>query len=184
MVLGSLTALGPLTVDLCLPTLPEVRADLYVSQAVIQLTLTAFVIGIALGQLVIGPLSDTPGRRRPLLTGLSVYVVASALCALAQDPAVLIGMRLVHGLAGAADIVVARADRRARRSAVDHGRALLHRLSGRHDPAHHHGPVPATRAARGGQCLRASGHHQFLMGALAPALAGLGGQSTALPMAM
>ncbi|MBK3625424.1 MFS transporter [Streptomyces sp. MBT49] len=100
MVLGSLTALGPLTLDLCLPTLPEVRADLYVSQAVIQLTLTAFVIGIALGQLVIGPLSDTLGRRRPLLTGLSVYVVASALCALAQDPAVLIGMRMVHGLAG------------------------------------------------------------------------------------
>ncbi|MER5582359.1 MFS transporter [Streptomyces asoensis] len=91
LVLGSLTALGPLTVDLYLPALPEVRADLYVSPAVTQLTLTAFMIGIALGQLVIGPLSDALGRRRPLLTGLSVYGVASALCALAQDPAVLTG---------------------------------------------------------------------------------------------
>lgn len=109
LVLGSLTALGPLTIDLYLPALPQVSADLRVSQAVTQLTLTAFMIGIALGQLVIGPLSDTLGRRRPLLTGLSVYVLAGALCALAPDPAVLIGMRLVQGLAGAAGIVIARA---------------------------------------------------------------------------
>lgn len=67
------------------------------------------MVGIALGQLVVGPLSDTLGRRRPLLTGLSVYVVAGALCALAPDPGVLIGMRLVQGLAGAAGIVIARA---------------------------------------------------------------------------
>ncbi|MER6496585.1 MULTISPECIES: multidrug effflux MFS transporter [Streptomyces] len=109
LVLGSLTALGPLTIDLYLPALPRVSADLHVSQAVTQLTLTAFMAGIALGQLVIGPLSDTLGRRRPLLTGLSVYVVAGALCALAPDPEVLIGMRLVQGLAGAAGIVIARA---------------------------------------------------------------------------
>ncbi|MDX3113350.1 multidrug effflux MFS transporter [Streptomyces scabiei] len=109
LVLGSLTALGPLTIDLYLPALPRVSADLHVSQAVTQLTLTAFMVGIALGQLVIGPLSDALGRRGPLLTGLSVYVVAGALCALAPDPAVLIGMRLVQGLAGAAGIVIARA---------------------------------------------------------------------------
>lgn len=109
VILGSLTALGPLTIDLYLPSLPQVSTDLHVSQAVTQLTLTAFMIGIALGQLAIGPLSDTLGRRRPLLTGLSVYVVAGALCALAPDPAVLIGMRLVQGLAGAAGIVIARA---------------------------------------------------------------------------
>ncbi|GGV57552.1 multidrug effflux MFS transporter [Streptomyces massasporeus] len=109
LVLGSLTALGPLTIDLYLPALPQVSADLHVSQTVTQLTLTAFMIGIAVGQLVLGPLSDTLGRRRPLLTGLTVYVVASAVCALAPDPAVLIGMRLVQGLAGAAGIVIARA---------------------------------------------------------------------------
>ncbi|WTP63171.1 MFS transporter [Streptomyces phaeochromogenes] len=109
LVLGSLTALGPLTIDLYLPALPEVSGDLHVSQAVTQLTLTAFMTGIALGQLVIGPLSDTLGRRRPLLTGLTVYVAASLLCTVAPNPTVLIGMRLVQGLAGAAGIVIARA---------------------------------------------------------------------------
>ncbi|WP_415923762.1 multidrug effflux MFS transporter [Streptomyces scabiei] len=109
LILGSLTALGPLTIDLYLPALPQVSVDLQISQAVTQLTLTAFMIGIALGQLVIGPLSDTLGRRRPLLIGLSMYVVAGALCALAPNATVLIGMRLVQGLAGAAGIVIARA---------------------------------------------------------------------------
>ncbi|MFG2810005.1 MFS transporter [Streptomyces sp. DT199] len=90
LVLGSLTALGPLTIDLYLPALPQVSADLHISQTVTQLALTAFMIGIAVGQLVLGPLSDTLGRRRPLLTGLTVYVAASAVCALAPDPAVLI----------------------------------------------------------------------------------------------
>ncbi|WNM32574.1 multidrug effflux MFS transporter [Streptomyces sp. Li-HN-5-11] len=109
LILGSLTALGPLTIDLYLPALPQVSADLHASQTVTQLTLTAFMIGTAIGQLVIGPLSDTLGRRRPLLTGLTVYIAAGAVCALAPDPAVLIGMRLVQGLAGAAGIVIARA---------------------------------------------------------------------------
>ncbi|KFG08696.1 multidrug effflux MFS transporter [Streptomyces scabiei] len=109
LILGSLTALGPLTIDLYLPALPQVSGDLHVSAAVTQLTLTTFMIGIALGQLVIGPLSDTLGRRRPLLIGLSAYVVAGALCALAPTATVLIGMRLVQGLAGAAGIVIARA---------------------------------------------------------------------------
>ncbi|WP_086754932.1 multidrug effflux MFS transporter, partial [Streptomyces griseiscabiei] len=107
--LGLLTALGPLTVDLYLPALPQVGADLGASRAVTQLTLTAFMLGIALGQLVVGPLSDTLGRRRPLLTGLTVYVAASAACALAPDAGVLVGLRLVQGLAGAAGIVIARA---------------------------------------------------------------------------
>ncbi|MEX3105951.1 MULTISPECIES: multidrug effflux MFS transporter [unclassified Streptomyces] len=109
LILGCLTALGPLTIDLYLPSLPQVSTDLHASQSVTQLTLTAFMIGIALGQLIIGPLSDTLGRRRPLLIGLSVYVAAGALCALAPDPTMLIGMRLLQGLAGAAGIVIARA---------------------------------------------------------------------------
>ncbi|MEH0425445.1 multidrug effflux MFS transporter [Streptomyces stelliscabiei] len=109
LVLGSLTALGPLTVDLYLPALPQVGDDLHISQAVTQLTLTAFMIGIGVGQLVIGPLSDALGRRRPLLAGATVYVAASAVCALAPSPGVLISMRLVQGLAGAAGIVIARA---------------------------------------------------------------------------
>ncbi|MDX3799172.1 multidrug effflux MFS transporter [Streptomyces sp. AK04-3B] len=109
LILGSLTALGPLTIDLYLPALPQVSGDLHVSQTVTQLTLTAFMIGIAVGQLVIGPLSDTLGRRRPLLTGLAVYVTAGALCALAPNAGMLVALRLVQGLAGAAGIVVARA---------------------------------------------------------------------------
>ncbi|GLP70255.1 Bcr/CflA family drug resistance efflux transporter [Streptomyces sp. TUS-ST3] len=109
MILGSLTALGPFTVDLYLPGLPQVSTDLHVPQTVTQLTLTAFMLGTALGQLVIGPLSDSFGRRRPLLIGLTVYVGSSAVCALAPNPAVLISMRLVQGLAGAAGIVIARA---------------------------------------------------------------------------
>ncbi|MEI5519750.1 multidrug effflux MFS transporter [Streptomyces brasiliscabiei] len=109
LILGSLTALGPLTIDLYLPALPQVSGDLHVSQAVTQLTLTAFMIGTAVGQLVIGPLSDTLGRRRPLLAGLTVYVAAGAVCALAPGPVTLITMRLIQGLAGAAGIVIARA---------------------------------------------------------------------------
>ncbi|MER6564207.1 multidrug effflux MFS transporter, partial [Streptomyces sp. NPDC001027] len=109
LVLGSLTALGPLTIDLYLPALPQVSGDLHISQGVTQLTLTAFMTGTAVGQLVIGPLSDTLGRRRPLLTGLAVYVAAGVLCALAPNSCVLVAMRLVQGLAGAAGIVIARA---------------------------------------------------------------------------
>lgn len=74
-----------------------------------QLTLTACLAGMALGQLVVGPMSDRWGRRRPLLTGLAVYVVATALCALAPSIGFLVAFRLAQGLAGAAAIVIARA---------------------------------------------------------------------------
>ena len=74
-----------------------------------QLTLTACLAGMALGQLVVGPLSDRWGRRRPLLVGMVVYVLATAVCAFAPTAPLLIGFRLVQGLAGAAGIVIARA---------------------------------------------------------------------------
>ncbi|MFF4031316.1 multidrug effflux MFS transporter [Streptomyces sviceus] len=109
LVLGSPTALGPLTIDLCLPALPQISADLHISQAVTRLTLTAFMLGIALGQLIIGPVSDTLGRRRPVLHGLTVYEAAGAVCSFAPDAQVLIGIRLIQGLAGATGIVIARA---------------------------------------------------------------------------
>ncbi|MFF8829206.1 multidrug effflux MFS transporter [Streptomyces sp. NPDC015131] len=109
LVLGGLTALPPLSMDMYLPALPEVTQALGAPAATIQLTLTACLAGMALGQLVVGPMSDKWGRRRPLLIGMLVYVAATAVCALAPDPALLIAFRLLQGLAGAAGIVIARA---------------------------------------------------------------------------
>ncbi|CUW28117.1 MULTISPECIES: multidrug effflux MFS transporter [Streptomyces] len=108
-VLGGLTATPPLAMDMYLPSLPEVTRSLHASAAAVQLTLTACLLGMALGQLVVGPMSDRWGRRRPLLTGLAVYLVATALCAVAPNVETLVAFRLVQGLAGAAGIVIARA---------------------------------------------------------------------------
>jgi DHA1 family bicyclomycin/chloramphenicol resistance-like MFS transporter len=109
LLLGGLTAFGPLSIDMYLPALPAIGKDLAASESVIQLTLTACLIGLALGQVVAGPLSDTLGRRRPLLVGVAGYVIASLLCALAPSAGILVALRLVQGLAGAAGIVIARA---------------------------------------------------------------------------
>ncbi|MEU0158930.1 multidrug effflux MFS transporter [Streptomyces sp. NPDC006261] len=109
MVLGGLTALPPLSMDMYLPALPAVTDSLSAPAATIQLTLTACLAGMALGQLVVGPMSDRWGRRRPLLLGMVVYVIATAICALAPSAGLLIGFRLLQGLAGAAGIVIARA---------------------------------------------------------------------------
>ncbi|MGH4027914.1 Bcr/CflA family multidrug efflux MFS transporter [Actinomycetota bacterium Odt1-20B] len=109
LVLGGLTATPPLSMDMYLPALPEVTDSLHAPAATIQLTLTACLLGMALGQLVVGPMSDKWGRRRPLLAGLLVYIVATAICALAPNAELLIAFRLLQGLAGAAGIVIARA---------------------------------------------------------------------------
>ncbi|GAA3305636.1 multidrug effflux MFS transporter [Streptomyces cinereospinus] len=109
LVLGGLTATPPLALDMYLPALPEVTRSLHAPAATVQLTLTACLAGMALGQLVVGPMSDRWGRRRPLLAGLAVYVVATALCALAPTVETLVAFRLLQGLAGAAGIVIARA---------------------------------------------------------------------------
>ncbi|MGW2487538.1 multidrug effflux MFS transporter [Streptomyces sp. NPDC001606] len=108
-VLGGLTATPPLAMDMYLPALPEVTRSLHAPAATVQLTLTACLLGMALGQLVVGPMSDRWGRRRPLLTGLAVYLLATALCALAPNVETLVAFRLAQGLAGAAGIVIARA---------------------------------------------------------------------------
>ncbi|MGW6488204.1 MULTISPECIES: multidrug effflux MFS transporter [unclassified Streptomyces] len=109
LVLGGLTATPPLAMDMYLPSLPEVTGALHAPAATVQLTLTACLAGMALGQLVVGPMSDRWGRRRPLLSGLAVYVVATVLCALAPTVELLVAFRLAQGLAGAAGIVIARA---------------------------------------------------------------------------
>ncbi|MFG2646642.1 Bcr/CflA family multidrug efflux MFS transporter [Streptomyces sp. NPDC048436] len=109
LVLGGLTAVPPLSMDMYLPALPEVTRSLHTSAATAQLTLTACLTGMALGQLVVGPMSDKWGRRRPLLIGLLVYIFATAICAFAPTVELLVGFRLLQGLAGAAGIVIARA---------------------------------------------------------------------------
>ncbi|MGW7083376.1 Bcr/CflA family multidrug efflux MFS transporter [Streptomyces sp. NPDC054871] len=109
LVLGGLTAVPPLSMDMYLPALPEVTRSLHTSAATAQLTLTACLTGMALGQLVVGPMSDKWGRRRPLLVGLFIYILATAICAFAPTAELLIAFRLLQGLAGAAGIVIARA---------------------------------------------------------------------------
>ncbi|KAA2261311.1 Bcr/CflA family multidrug efflux MFS transporter [Solihabitans fulvus] len=109
LILGGLSAFGPLSIDMYLPALPTIAGDYGTGAAQVQLTLTAFVIGLAFGQLVAGPLSDAYGRRRPLLIGLVAYALASVLCAFAPSVYVLTGLRLVQGFSAAAGIVIARA---------------------------------------------------------------------------
>lgn len=109
LILGGLTALAPLSMDMYLPGLPDVGGDLGAPAATVQLTLTACLLGLALGQLVVGPMSDQFGRRRPLVIGLGGYVLASLACALAPTVGTLTAFRLLQGLAGAAGIVIARA---------------------------------------------------------------------------
>ncbi|WP_412540924.1 multidrug effflux MFS transporter [Longispora sp. K20-0274] len=109
VLLGWLSAFAPLSMDMYLPALPALGREFGAPAADVQLTLTACLIGLAVGQLVAGPLSDRLGRKVPLLTGLGVYALASLACAFAPNVQLLIGMRLLQGLAGAAGIVIARA---------------------------------------------------------------------------
>lgn len=108
-VLGMLTAVGPLATDLYLPAFPEIANDLGAPQSQVQLTLTAIMVGIALGQLLIGPLSDAVGRRMPLLVGSAIFALASFLSVIASDADTLILLRFLQGLSGAAGAVVSRA---------------------------------------------------------------------------
>lgn len=112
LLLGSLTAFGPLSMDMYLPALPIVAEDLHTTTSLAQLSLTACLIGLAVGQLVFGPLSDIQGRRKPLISTLIVYAVASVLCAFSTHIWVFIGLRFVQGVSGAAGIVIARASAR------------------------------------------------------------------------
>ncbi|GAB3596529.1 multidrug effflux MFS transporter [Angustibacter peucedani] len=109
VLLGSLQGLGPLSLDTYLPALPDIARDLGASTSATQLTLTATLVGLASGQLVFGPLSDRLGRRRPLVAGLALYVVACVMCAVAPTVELLVAGRFVQGFAGAAGMVSAMA---------------------------------------------------------------------------
>ncbi|MET0418644.1 MAG: multidrug effflux MFS transporter [Actinoplanes sp.] len=109
LVLGFLTALGPLTIDMYLPALPAITTDLQATAAAVQLTLTGTLLGLAFGQLLVGPISDAIGRRTPLLAGVGVHVLASVFCVIAPNLAVLGTLRVLQGLGAAAASVVAMA---------------------------------------------------------------------------
>ncbi|MBB5166139.1 DHA1 family bicyclomycin/chloramphenicol resistance-like MFS transporter [Mycobacterium sp. AZCC_0083] len=107
VVLGLLVALGPLTIDMYLPALPRIADELSVSSSVAQLTLTGTLAGLALGQLIVGPLSDSLGRRRPLMAGIVLHMLASVMCLIAPNIVVLGVARSLQGVGAAAAMVVA-----------------------------------------------------------------------------
>jgi DHA1 family bicyclomycin/chloramphenicol resistance-like MFS transporter len=106
IILGALTALGPFTIDLYLPAFPEVAAALRVTPTAIQATLAATTIGLAIGQLIVGPWSDVVGRRMPLIVATFAHVAASLACAAAPNVELLTVSRFVMGAAAAAGGVV------------------------------------------------------------------------------
>ncbi|WP_242453774.1 multidrug effflux MFS transporter [Mycolicibacterium sp. P9-64] len=107
VVLGLLVALGPLTIDMYLPALPRIADELSVSSSVAQLTLTGTLAGLALGQLIVGPLSDSLGRRRPLMAGIVLHMLASLLCLVSPNIVMLGAARSLQGVGAAAAMVVA-----------------------------------------------------------------------------
>lgn len=109
VLLGALTAAAPLVTDFYLPALPDLALALGTTEAAAQLTVSVSIVGLALGQLVAGPLSDRIGRLAPLRVGVLLLSITSFLCALSDDIGVLLGLRLAQGLAAAATLVVARA---------------------------------------------------------------------------
>ncbi|HWQ42901.1 MAG TPA: multidrug effflux MFS transporter [Desulfosporosinus sp.] len=109
IILGALSAFGPLSIDMYLPSLPILAKDLHTSTSLAQFSLTACLLGLAFGQLVAGSQSDIRGRRIPLLIGLVSYTVASLLCALSPSIWGLIMLRFIQGFAGAAGMAISRA---------------------------------------------------------------------------
>lgn len=124
LMIAVLMAMSPLTMDMYLPSLPVLADDFAASPAQIQLSLTGVLIGLAAGQLVVGPLADAFGRRRPVLIGLTIHIVASLACALATSAEMLAGIRLLQGLSLAAVSVVCFATLRDLFAGGDYARVM------------------------------------------------------------
>ena len=124
LILAALTAFGPMSLDLYLPAFPAIAADFGTDSGSVQLTMSACLIGLGLGQVVWGPTSDRYGRKRPLLVGLAIFITASLLIALAPSFIALVLLRFAQALGGSAGIVIARAIVRDVFSGVELARAL------------------------------------------------------------
>src|SRR3989440_11267379 len=117
-ILAAFSAFGPLSIDMYLPALPSLSRDFGTGASQTQFTLSACLLGLALGQTIAGPISDALGRRRPLLLGVAAYALTSLLCVVAPSVFALAVLRFVQGCAGAAGIVIARAGVRGLYSGV------------------------------------------------------------------
>ncbi|MEJ7509778.1 multidrug effflux MFS transporter [Staphylococcus lugdunensis] len=109
IILGALTAIGPLSIDMFLPGLPEIKHDFNTSTAISQLTLSLFMIGLALGNLFVGPISDAIGRKMPLVVSMFIFTLASFSIIFVSNIWVMIVLRFVQGLTGGASAVISRA---------------------------------------------------------------------------
>jgi MFS transporter, DHA1 family, multidrug resistance protein len=107
LILGGLSALGPLSTDMYLPALPALSRELGATMSQTQMTLSAGILGLSLGQIIAGPSSDALGRRRPLLVGMAVFALTSLLCIVAPSATALTILRFAQGVAGAAGIAIA-----------------------------------------------------------------------------
>ena len=123
-LLAMLTALGPLSMDMYLPSMPEIARVLAAPPARVQLTISSYLIGFAVGQVIYGPVSDRHGRRPVLLAALALYVVSTLICAVTQSIDPLIGARFLQGIGGSGTIVLARAMVRDAYSGARAGREL------------------------------------------------------------
>lgn len=109
LLLGSLGLLGPFTIDTYLPSFPTIVKDYGTTASLVQVSLTTCLLGLGLGQLIIGPMSDVQGRRKPLRTFLFLYLIASIICAFAPNIYTFIGARFIQGFAAAGGLVISRA---------------------------------------------------------------------------
>jgi DHA1 family bicyclomycin/chloramphenicol resistance-like MFS transporter len=124
LVLGSIVAIGPLSIDMYLPALPDLQRHFGTTTASVQLTLASFFVGLAAGQLFYGPLADRFGRKPPLMAGLALFCIASLACAMATSVDALIVLRLLQALGGCAGTVITRAIVRDRSSPEELARTL------------------------------------------------------------
>ncbi|MDM5329922.1 multidrug effflux MFS transporter [Neobacillus sp. CF12] len=109
LLLGSLGLLGPFTIDMYLPSFPTIVKEYHTTASLVQISLTSCLLGLGLGQLIIGPMSDVQGRRKPLRIFLILYLISSVICAFAPNIYTFIGARFIQGFAAAGGLVISRA---------------------------------------------------------------------------